>query len=366
MGLKQERRKYKTENKFSEKQLTLDCEAFINPPDLLFNREEMRGKELEVKFATYKELDGSVKKKVKEVGNGLIICRFEKTPLPNKLNDVICPHFLELKWANGCYFDCAWCYLQGTYRFHPEWKNGKPNIKDFNLIESHLATFILKNGTCPEILNTGELSDSLLTERSKKPFSNFIVDALDRYDKKGKHKVLFLTKSTYVKNILEIKRPDRIIMSFTLNAYPVAKRWEHACPVKARINAAKRVYNAGYTTRVRIDPMVPIKDWEEHYIKLIDDIFSNFIPERITIGSLRGLSTTINNAKDKSWVAYMSESSNWGRKIEFKTRHKMYSTIINYLKEKYEYDRIALCKETMEMWKSLKLNYREIKCNCVW
>lgn len=326
---------------------------------------EMSSSGVKIQYKLYKELDGARRKGVSKVGDGGIICRFEKTPLPKDPGDVVCPHFMELKWANGCYFDCAWCYLQGTYRFHPEWKNGKPNIKDFKLIESQLDAFISKNGIRPEVLNAGELSDSLLAEKGAAPFSRFIVEALDRYDKERKHKVLFLTKSAYVKNILDIKRPDRIIMSFSLNAYPVAKMWEHAPAVAARIKAAKKVHDAGYTTRVRIDPMVPIENWEKHYFNMVDAIFANFTPERITIGSLRGLSTTINNAKDKSWVSYLSETSNWGKKIDFETRYGMYSTLINYLREKHCYERISLCKETKEMWGKLGMDYRRIKCNCV-
>lgn len=228
-----------------------------------------------------------------------------------------------------------------------------------------MEAFISKNGIRPEILNSGELSDSLLAEKGETPFSKFIVEALDKYDKERKHKVLFLTKSTYVKNVLELKRPDRIIMSFSLNAYPVAKRWEHAPTVEARIKAAQKVYDVGYVTRVRIDPMVPIKNWERHYFKLVKDIFSNFVPERITIGSLCGLSTTINNAKDRSWMAYLSEKSNWGKKIDFETRYRMYSTLMNHLKEKYNYSNVALCKETKEMWEKLGLDYRRIRCNCI-
>jgi spore photoproduct lyase len=319
-----------------------------------------------VKKKIFETLDGARKELVHQVGDGSIIKRFEKTPPPKRPTDVVCPHFLELKWANGCYFDCAWCYLQGTYRFHPEWKNGNPNIKNFTLIESHLKAFISKNGTRPEILNSGELSDSLLAEKGEAPFSRFIVEVLDKYDKEKKHKVLFLTKSTNVKNILDIKRPDRLIMSFTLNAYPVAKRWERAPTVEARIKAAKKVYDAGYITRVRIDPMVPIENWDKHYSVLADAIFSNFIPDRITIGSLRGLSTTIRNAKDKSWTVYLSEKSNWGMKIDFKTRYRMYSTLINYLREKHGFANVALCKETKEMWEKLGLNHRGIKCNCIW
>ena len=323
-------------------------------------------REPKVLFRDYKELDGSVRKKVWKVGDGSIIIRFEKTPPPKKPTDVVCPHFLELKWANGCYFNCAWCYLQGTYRFHPEWKNGKPNIKDYNIIEEHVKALVINNGIHPELLNSGELSDSLLTEHTEKPFSRFILETLEKYDKKNMHKVLFVTKSDNVKNLVEEPKPKKAVVSFSLNAEKVAERWEKKAPgIKARINAAKRVYEAKYPVRIRIDPMVPVKNWEKHYANLVDEIFSNLIPERITLGSLRGLQSTINAAKDRSWVKYLSEKSNWGKKIPFNTRYEMYSTIINYLKKEYDYTNVALCKETVEIWNKLGMDYRRIRCNCI-
>ena len=111
--------------------------------------------------------------------------------------------------------------------------------------------------------------------------------------------------------------------------------------------------------------MVPVENWEKFYTDLIDRIFNSFIPERITLGSLRGLQSTINGTSDKSWVKYLSERSNWGRKIDINLRLAMYKTIISYLNEKYKYDKIALCKETLAIWDILKMDYKNIKCNCV-
>jgi spore photoproduct lyase len=83
------------------------------------------------------------------------------------------------------------------------------------------------------------------------------------------------------------------------------------------------------------------------------------------LGSLRGLRTTINQATDKSWVAFLSETSNWGGKIDFNTRYLMYNQLIQYLAEEYNYTTIALCKETVEIWNKLEIDYKEIKCNCI-
>ena len=89
-----------------------------------------------------------------------------------------------------------------------------------------------------------------------------------------------------------------------------------------------------------------------------------FIPARITLGSLRGLQSTINNSRDKSWVEYLGERSNWGRKIAFRARFETFSYIINYLSDE-GYQDIGLCKETVEMWDALGMNWKNIKCNCI-
>ena len=134
---------------------------------------------------------------------------------------------------------------------------------------------------------------------------------------------------------------------------------------KERIEAARKLVQCGYDVRVRIDPIVPVEGWEGQYFGLADSIFDNFVPERITFGSLRGLQSTINNASDKSWVAFLTEKSNWGKKIDFELRHQLYSVIIDYLKDEHDFQRVALCKETIGMWDKLGMDYRRIRCNCL-
>lgn len=316
----------------------------------------------DVKIKEYELLDGSKKKKIQKIKDGSIIIRFDKIPVPKKPTDIVCPHFLELKWAYGCPYGCAWCYLQGTLRFLPT--KTQPKVKNYEKIMSHLKIF-LNSQSDPEVLNTGELADSLMYENNGKPFSKFVIPI---FEKQNKHKVLFLTKSNNVKNLLEIEKHEQVIVSFTLNAENVSAQWERSAPhVKLRIYAAKKVYDAGYETRIRIDPIVPFQQtkWETYYKRLIDDIFSNFEPERITLGSLRGLQSTINNCKDKSWVEYLSERSAWGKKIDSKIRYEAYSTLIRYLNKEYNYSKIALCKETVLMWNKLEMDYKKIRCNCI-
>jgi len=317
--------------------------------------------ELKIHKKSYTMLDGRRKNLVERVNDGSIIKRFDKTPEPEKPTDVVCPHFLELKWAYGCPFDCSWCYLKGTFRFRQE--RIKPAFKPVEKVKLHTEAFLSQVDT-PEILNTGEIADSLMKEGKSFSFSKFIIPM---FEKQNKHKVLFVTKSTNIKNLLEMPSKNQVIISYSLNASSVARRWEKKAPsVMRRLDAARQLEDAGYEIRIRIDPIVPIDDWQKHYIKLLDEIFSRFKPSRITLGSLRGLQSTINNTNDRSWVNFLKENSNWGKKIDFTTRFNIYKTMLEHLKNNLGYTDVALCKETVAMWKKLKLNWHKIKCNCVW
>lgn len=314
-----------------------------------------------VKYEEYLLINGKRQVLVERVNDGSIIKRFDKTPLPEKATDVICPHFLELKWAYGCPFDCSWCYLKGTFRFRPE--GIKPAFKPLEKVKSHVEAFLEQVDT-PEILNTGEIADSLMKEDKISPFSKFIISMFQR---QNIHKVLFVTKSTNIKNLLEISSKGQVIISFSLNAIPAAERWEKkAPPVSKRLEAASKLYQAGYEVRIRIDPIVPIDNWQRYYLQLIDKIFSKFKPSRITLGTLRGLQSTLNGTKDHSWVHFLKEKSNWGKKIDFTTRYNLYKTIMKHLRENLSYSEVALCKETMAMWGKLGMDWQNIRCNCIW
>lgn len=320
---------------------------------------------ISVKYGLYTTLNNKKLRLVKQVGDGSIIKRFDRTPPPKAPTDVVCPHFLELKWAYGCPFDCAWCYLKGTLRFLPE--KTKPKIKDKSKIISHLTTFLDEtNHGRPyprEVLNTGELADSFMFENNGYSLSELILPI---FEMQKKHRALFLSKADYIQKILRIETSHNPIFSFTINAFPVSKRWERGAPsTQRRLAAARKLSEIGYEVRLRIDPIVPIKNWKSSYTSLIDKIFDKFIPKRITVGSLRGLQSTINNCPDKSWVKYLSERSNWGRKVDFNTRFKIYSELFNYLKENHGYKKFAMCKETIEMWKKLGMDYKKIRCNCI-
>jgi len=142
-------------------------------------------------FGKYQKLSGAEEILVKKVGDGSIIERFAKIPVPRSSTDIVCPTFLELRWAYGCSFHCSYCYLQGTLRFLPTEK--QPRSKSESKVKSHLLTFLTNVASnMREILNTGELADLLMFEGTKKALSQVVLPLFKSCNPYG-HKVLILT-----------------------------------------------------------------------------------------------------------------------------------------------------------------------------
>lgn len=287
-----------------------------------------------------------------------IVVHFEKTPF-----DIVCPHFWELRWAFGCPFDCAYCYLQGTGRGkkNPRYRPDKKVIDAINKAFKH--EYFIKN---PSIFNSGELSDSLMSPTYMRQYVDF-------FETQSKHKLLLLTKSNRVQWLTDNLR-KQTIASFSLNAPEVWRRWEKRTPSpQQRIKAARELLETGYEVRIRIDPIFPIENWKTHYQDLVYSIFSELSsdPNRITLGTPRGLAKTLIFAKDRSWekIAFTEnpELTGWGRKAPDPVRREIYTFFYDKLdKLGFDKSRISICKETRSMWEKLGFDPSLIKCNCVW
>jgi len=281
-----------------------------------------------------------------------ILYYFRGTP-----KSIVCPHFWELRWAYGCPYECAYCYLQGTFR-----GNKEPRYVPLEHVLTTLE-YIFKNESLESsIFNSGELADSLMNPK-------FMERIADKFEEQNKHKLLLLTKGTAVDFL--VRKPRRqTIVSFSLNCDEVWRRWEHKTPPpKQRIKAAKAVFEAGYEVRIRIDPIFPVNNWRDQYSDLISELFDALTPERITLGTPRGLAKTLMFSKDRSWAEFFSngEKTRWGLKLNPLTRKEIYSYIIQFLTDLgFDKSKIAICKETKEIWAQLRLDSSKCRCNCVW
>ncbi|MBT9146094.1 MAG: Spore photoproduct lyase [candidate division WS2 bacterium] len=192
----------------------------------------------------------------------------------------------------------------------------------------------------------------------------------DKFEEQEKHKLLLLTKSSNVEFLIERPR-EQTIVSFSISAPMVWERWEKKTPPPVkRIDAARKVSEIGYETRIRIDPIFPIKNWQRCYDQLLNMIFSKLTPSRITLGTPRGLRKTLMFSKDLSWTEYFAEDSGWGKKLSSADRKEIYLFFHDRLSD-LGFNKIALCKETVSMWEELEREAGIFKswgrgCNCAW
>lgn len=282
-----------------------------------------------------------------------IIMPFDKTPL-----DICCGRFWELRWAYGCPLNCSYCFLRGTTRGRM-----KPQfVRVEHVLEALDEAFL--NISTPSIFNAGELSDALMNPK-------IMVQIIDKFEKQYKHKIYLLTKFG-VRNIqfLLDKPRKQVICAWSINAPIVARKWEKSAPPPSeRIEAAKLASMAGYDTRVRIDPIFPVRDWMLHYGNLVDKMLESFTPERIILGTPRGLWKTIKYAReagvDMSWTWCFKEDTSWGKKLAFEQRKEIYQFLFDKLDfSGYPLSKVSICKETVEMLNDLGLHYTPKLCNC--
>ncbi len=290
---------------------------------------------------------------------------------------MLCPHFDRLKLAsNGCFYKCDWCYLKLTYRA------AFPYIcvhVEYDKIKKQLATRLSKANGKSVIFNSGELADSLSMNHITRAGEAFIP----WFAKSGNGYLFMLTKSDNVDGILDLEHNQHTIIAWSINNEMVSRKYEIGAPTfERRINAAKKVQHAGYPLRIRLDPIVPFDGWQNEYAKTIKDIFDKVSPERITLGTLRfeegfyNMRNTIfttglelkNHLDDMIPMFEPKKFAGSKRakagKYSFseEKRTEIFNFAIDEIR-KYSNCKIALCKESAEVWQQTGLNVS--KCSCV-
>jgi spore photoproduct lyase len=219
------------------------------------------------------------------------------------------------------------------------------------------------------VLNLGELGDPLAVD-DVTGLSEQLVPFMPAY---APHtKLLFLTKSDCVQNLLEIQHGGQTIVSFSVNTVKVWQYLEHRTPSpNDRLKAARKVQDAGYEVRLRIDPVVRYSTWEKDYSRLTEMIFDHVKPSRITIGEYRpaqGLSSHIKARFPESSLLKVNNSLIVeAGKLRYprECRIEMFRSIVDGIRRCNKNVKIALCKETPQVWKAVGLDRKGLYCNCV-
>ena len=259
--------------------------------------------------------------------------------------------FWLLAWANGCYYDCSYCWLRA---YHP-WPWSEIHIAEKSALAKCLRRFCKRIGGS-QLLNAGELCDSFIAPEHI-PFMAETLCQCNEQCSRG-HRLLLLTKSTDPRVLLQGPYQDVVVYSVSLNTESMAKQFEHGAPSpNKRVHAAMRVKEAGYEVRVRIDPIIGLDNGP--YVGLMERICAFIEPAFITLGSLRGTPRTYRFLPE-TIRAQLTDKTPWGYGYPSQTRLSTYRELVTVAKDHGV--PVALCKEPVEVWRQLGLKGL---CNCM-
>ena len=299
---------------------------------------------------------------------GVLLLRNRKSPFIDQFQHPIgrCAKFYKLTAYNNCNFWCEYCYLYLTFRNMPI----STHFVNYDKMFKEIINFDREN--IPDmlrILNLGELCDPLAVE----DITGFAEELISfAAEETQKTRLLFLTKSDCVDSLLNLEHKNKTIMSFSINTDMVYKQLEHrTVSPEARLIAARKLQDAGYEVRLRIDPVILYSTWKKDYTELIENIFNYVKPERITIGEYRpskGLATHISSRFPESSLLKINAGLvSDGAKLRYPDEYRviMFKTIIDEIIKQDKKVKISLCKEDMKIWKNLTIPINGLHCNCL-
>jgi len=328
----------------------------------------------------------SLEQAYKEAKETLVL-RARKTSFVKRFSSIpkgtICTRFYQFTPELGCSFACHYCYLEKTLRY--------PNL----MFPTHFTNYdkmihdiekTLNKKKYSILFNMGELADSRawdhLTEFSKM-IVPFIANTKNGY-------LYMLSKSGNYKNFIGLEHRDkqgrtRIIQVASVNAPIVCGLIEEkTASLEDRIYAMRKLQEDGYKIRYRIDPIMPfgelfynglIMEYEnfrktaEMYEPTLDIIFSMTHPELITLGTYRpypGLQHYLSKRFPNSHVLGIKTYKEGDKKhIDKRFRIRIYTWFKMEIQRRSSQTKVALCKESSEIWKAVGLGFKPLRCSCI-
>jgi spore photoproduct lyase len=135
-------------------------------------------------------------------------------------------------------------------------------------------------------VGTGELADSLAFDG----LTGLSLDLVNFFSRRKNLLLELKTKTDEIDNLLKADPKGQVLVSWTLSPAAVFRSSEHrSAPPAARIEAARRVADAGYAVAFHLDPIIAYPEAERDYLELLDLLFSVMDPARIRFISMGGL-----------------------------------------------------------------------------
>ncbi|GIX43235.1 MAG: hypothetical protein KatS3mg129_2968 [Leptospiraceae bacterium] len=265
---------------------------------------------------------------------------------------MVCCQYFVINFGIGCLYDCHYCYLQNFMN--------QPLMTVFGNLEDLFSEIEkkIKGKNFHFRIGTGEYTDSLALD----PIIE-ISPILVNYFAQLENATLELkTKSNHIEKLLNLNHNNHTVVAWSLNPPEIIDKIEPGtASLKERLEAAKRVQEAGYKLAFHFDPMIYHDNWEKNYKELLDQLFATIDTNRIAWISLGTFRYSIGQ-KEIMQKRFLDDNLTKQEMVQgsdkkfryFKTiRQEMYATIKSYIDKKDPKLFSYLCMETQYMWEKI-------------
>jgi spore photoproduct lyase len=206
-------------------------------------------------------------------------CSIEKQDLglgrcPVASPKTLCCNLQTLDAVDNCGYGCSYCSIQSFF-------DGKQISFDRGFADK-LKNLQLDPDKTYHI-GTGQSSDSLMWGNS-----HGVLDAVIDFAADHPNVILELkTKSANVSHLLKSKPSRNILCTWSLNTPTIIEHEEHGtASLDKRLQAARKMADAGYVVGFHFHPMVHYQGWEEDYQAIVEKLAEMFSPDEVALVSI--------------------------------------------------------------------------------
>jgi len=277
-----------------------------------------------------------------------------------------CPNYWHFSPYGFCPYDCRYCYLAGTSGV-----KYSPTVKIFlNLpqILNHIDR-VASQLTEPTAFYLGKLQDALALD----PLTGYSRVMIPFFAQHKLARLILLTKSANVENLLDLNHQGRTILSWSLNPPEICRAFEkNISSCEERIAAMQKCLEAGYPLRAVIMPIIPVEDWQNIYANFLKVLLMAVPLERITLGQICSYSGALKLTEQKLGKINPISNQIEGRKssdgrfrFPLRLRIEIYKHLLDTIRKLQPELQVSLCMEEHQTFEALNIEGTIGCCNCV-
>lgn len=282
---------------------------------------------------------------------------------------IVCQPAWQLHTIVGCHFRCAYCSL-GWF------VNIMLNVEDF---VARLDRNIAEHCPGQTLFQWDNHTDAVCFEPEYGCTKLFVEYFAHR---PGQALEFYVGKSDHVDYFLDYDHRGHTVCCWSLSGQTQSAAFESgSAPMQARIDSMRKCREAGYPVRVRLSPIVPVRNWREENREMLECLFCAVQPDVVTIETIRFLDYEAMcesfdlSLLDESFAKTMRDAAGEKRPHNFEVpdafRKEVYDFVIGEIERLSPNTPFAFCRESFGMWRDFEDNFARhgqdtdrYFCNC--